>query len=116
MSALPSNDDSFQHVGLDGVVRTYHTNGTVLGYVKLKPTHIVQLLKNYHGTSELAQNLAGVNGHDVTDEKQLFYPGEALLPTDFKSQGVIGGAAVVKERRDSDGEQPLHGAPLSSSS
>lgn len=116
MSTLPSPDDSFQHVGLDGVVRTYHTNGTVLGYLKLKPTHIVQLLKNYHGTSDLAQNLTGVDGHDVTDERQLFNPGEALLPIEFRSPGATGGAAVVKERHNPDGELPVLSLRLSSSS
>lgn len=116
MSTLPSNDDCFHHVGVDGVIRTFHTNGTVLDYVKLKPTHIVQLLKTYHGASDLAQVLTGVNGHDVTDEKQLFYPGIALLPAEFQRQEVTVGAGVVKERRDFGGELPLHYAHPSSPS
>lgn len=107
MSTLPSNEDSFQHVALDGVLRTYHTNGTVLGYVKLKPTHIEQLLKNYHGTSDLARDLAGVDGRDVTDEKQLFNPGEAFLPIEFRKSEATGGTAVVKERQNADGELPV---------
>ena len=95
------------HLGADGVVRSYHPNGTVLDYAKLSPAQIAARLKIWGKDENLTEAFEGVNGHDVVDEEQLLNPGKALLPHQFKylKEPKTGPASNCGgQRRDIEGE------------
>ena len=95
MGALAKHDNGTIHIGEDGVCRSFHSNGTVLDYVKFTPQHIQHIIKGYRGSTNLTEVLTGVNGHDVTDAQAL-NPSNALVPDRFKADTELG-------RRDTTG-------------
>ena len=71
---------AFNHIGDDGVLRSFHPSGSVIDYVKLTPEHTQRMLQRWGKNDYLAQIFDDVDGRNVTEEKQLWYPGENLLP------------------------------------
>ena len=101
---LSQKDNSAVHLGSDGVLRSYHPNGTVIDYARLDTEQIKYVVSAFGAKDcDLSKSFEGVNGHDVTNEKQLFRPGDALLPHQFKAvkpESSCGGG----QRRDTDSE------------
>ena len=60
---------------------------TMRSSTRYKIQHMIAGYKD----SDLIKAFEGVNGHDVVDEKQLFYPGERILPHRFKERCDING-------------------------
>ena len=78
LGQLKRIDDGVFHLGKDGVMRSYHGNGTCAGYVKLDASQIQRFLDHNGRTDELTKIFEGVNGHDVTDQEQLMKPANWL--------------------------------------
>lgn len=77
------HEDGVTHLGDDGVLRSFHPNGTVIEYQKLSANQIGQMLDGFGRTEHLDGVYNGVNGHSVS-HYQALNPGEDLLPRRFK--------------------------------
>lgn len=55
MQALSQHDDGVFYLGKDGVVRSFHPNGSVIDTCKLNPNQIQQLIKGHGGNGNLTK-------------------------------------------------------------
>ena len=84
MMDLSRHDFGVVHLGYDGVLRSFHPNGTVLAYVQLSSNQI-QYLLDRHGRDEYLDKIfEGVSGHAVKNNSQLLHPAEHLMPEGFE--------------------------------
>ena len=84
LHAMDFHDDGVTHLGDDGVLRSFHPNGTVIEYQKLSPNQIGQMLDGFGRNEHLEEVFSGVSGHSVSHYQSL-NPGEDLLPHRFKN-------------------------------
>lgn len=102
MAKLATHDDGMCDIGADGVVRSFHPNGTLLDYARLSPHHLQSLIKQHQWSSNLKDIWSGVNGYDVTDEQAK--AGKLPIPVAEEKPGEAKAGAVKAERSDTDGE------------
>ena len=80
MGGLDRSGDGVVVLCGDGVVRSITHNLTVLAYKKLDTQQIQHVINHFGGDDKLTKIYDGVNGNDVTDLKQLYYPPADILP------------------------------------
>lgn len=74
------------HVASDGVLRSFSSQLEVVDYKQLSPEQIELVWKSMEGLypadalREFVERMRGVDGRDVTDDKQLLHPGPELRP------------------------------------
>ncbi|KAG7009674.1 pisatin demethylase [Physcia stellaris] len=82
-------------LGDDGVLRSYHSNGTVIDYVKLTNQNIQDFIHRSGHDDSIIEEFKGVSGHDVTDMEQILHPNQTF---------TAGGSEYDKEERSPDHE------------
>ncbi|KAL8820920.1 MAG: hypothetical protein Q9191_007416 [Dirinaria sp. TL-2023a] len=85
LAGLKYHDFGIRHFADDGVVRSYAPNGTVLDYVKLNAAQVQEMVDRRGRDDHLDEVYRGVDGHNVTDEKQCTNPPDHLLPVNHKA-------------------------------
>ena len=81
--------EGFVHIADDGVARSYTANNTVIDYAPLSNEQLKQMVSQSPAAlakdrEHLMQVFDVVDGHDVTDKKQIFEPPPLLQPASVK--------------------------------
>lgn len=84
LHTMEVHSDGFSHLGDDGVLRSFHPNGTVIDHVKLSTKQIQRMVDGHGRNAHLTEVFDGVNGHSVSNE-QATNPAKHLLPVPFRN-------------------------------
>ncbi|KAL2826766.1 hypothetical protein BJY01DRAFT_229557 [Aspergillus pseudoustus] len=92
MSSLRRDPEGrgFTHLATDGVLRTFDGDRNVVDYRQLSPEEIRTVMQVFpqQWRDQVKDKFVGVDGRDVTDEEQLRYPSEELVPRREKRSGT----------------------------
>ncbi|KAL3462542.1 hypothetical protein BJX64DRAFT_258899 [Aspergillus heterothallicus] len=103
MSSLRHDGRGFTHLATDGVLRSFDGDRKVIDYRQLSPEEIQIVLQVFPAQlrEQVEHKLVGVDGRNVTDEGQLWNPGEDIL-----------GEINKKKKRETDGVEAPSSTPV----